>query len=287
MPRADDRLPGPAAQAGGRHARHRVPHAACAGATAGWSRSASRSATRTKNSGRSSTGCGASRPRPGSRCSTRATRGRPRNRQQRYRLVSQSQPFDIRPWFGKKAWFVLQERMHVAKGQIIALTLPTWAPVLATDLRERERWRSSRNRDHCEELERNAGPAADRPAARVQVPAQHRAPPLHGARGPEDARELVSRAVRWGRERGGLDLRGRLPDFRRRPTRTLARLVLPPARRRSGLERRRRGRPRRRASRASARSERRRGTGVAPTGPPPCWAKASRSHPRAETGRVP
>lgn len=82
--------------------------------------------------------------------------GHPRNRQQRYRLVSQSQVFDIRPWFGKKAWFVLQERMHVAKGQIVALTLPTWAPVLATDLRKRERWRSSRNQDRCEELERDA-----------------------------------------------------------------------------------------------------------------------------------
>ena len=79
-----------------------------------------------------------------------------RNRQHRYRLVSQSQVFDVRPWFGKKAWFVLEKRLHVAKGQIIALTLPTWAPVLATDLRKRERWRSSRQRDRCEELERDS-----------------------------------------------------------------------------------------------------------------------------------
>ena len=79
-----------------------------------------------------------------------------RNRRQQYRLVSQSQTFDVRDWFGKKAWFVLNKRVHVSKGQIVALTLPTWAPVLATDLRRRERWRSSRNRDRCDELERNS-----------------------------------------------------------------------------------------------------------------------------------
>ena len=82
--------------------------------------------------------------------------GDPKNRHQRYRLHSQTRVFDVTPWFGKKAWFVLQRRMHVEKGDVIALTLPTWAPVLATDLRRREKWRSSRNRDHCDELERNA-----------------------------------------------------------------------------------------------------------------------------------
>ena len=69
-----------------------------------------------------------------------------RNRRQQYRLHSQSQRFDVRPWFGKKAWFVLPRRMHVSRGQVIALTLPTWAPVLATVLRSKERWRSARNR---------------------------------------------------------------------------------------------------------------------------------------------
>ena len=79
-----------------------------------------------------------------------------RNRRQQYRLHSQSQRVDVRPWFGKKAWFVLPKRMHVSKGQVIALTLPTWAPVLATDLRGKERWRSARNRDHCDDVERNS-----------------------------------------------------------------------------------------------------------------------------------
>jgi hypothetical protein len=77
-----------------------------------------------------------------------------RNRRQRYRLHNQSQPFDLTPFFGRKAWFVLRQRIHVSRGQIVALTLPTWAPVLATDLRPRERWRSSRDPDHCDDVER-------------------------------------------------------------------------------------------------------------------------------------
>ena len=79
-----------------------------------------------------------------------------KNRRQRYRLHNQSPVFDVTPWFGKKAWFTLRKRMHVSKGQVIALTLPTWAPVLATDLSRKEKWRSSRHRDHCDELERNS-----------------------------------------------------------------------------------------------------------------------------------
>lgn len=78
-----------------------------------------------------------------------------RNRRQRYVLRAQSDVYDVRPWFGKKAWFVLRKRIHVARGSVVGLTLPTWAPVLATDLRRRERWRSSRKPGQCEELERD------------------------------------------------------------------------------------------------------------------------------------
>jgi hypothetical protein len=77
------------------------------------------------------------------------------NSRQRYSLDSQTDVYDVRPWFGKKAWFVLKKRMQVDRGQVIALTLPTWAPVLATDLRNRERWRSSRKSGACEEVERD------------------------------------------------------------------------------------------------------------------------------------
>lgn len=73
-----------------------------------------------------------------------------KNRRQRYRLHNQSERIDLRPFFGKKAWFTLKRRIHVSKGQVIALTLPTWAPVLATGLPTQERWRSSRPRRDCD-----------------------------------------------------------------------------------------------------------------------------------------
>jgi hypothetical protein len=83
-------------------------------------------------------------------------KGDRKNRHQRFRLHNQSEVVTLNPFFGKKVWFTLKRRMHVRKGQIIALTLPTWGPVLATDLRGKEKWRSSRNRRHCDQLERQA-----------------------------------------------------------------------------------------------------------------------------------
>ena len=79
-------------------------------------------------------------------------KGDRKNRHRRFRLHNQSHVVTLNPFFGKKAWFTLKRRMHVRKGHIIALTLPTWAPVLSTDMREREQWRSSRNRRRCEDF---------------------------------------------------------------------------------------------------------------------------------------
>ena len=137
------------------------------------------------------------------------------------------------PYFGKKAWFVLKERMHVTKGQVVALTLPTWAPVLATDLRARERWRSSRHPDHCEDVTRSSarekvGRLRDyrcvHTTARLLFTALVVPKTLENSASPHR-----TRAVRSACECGGLDLHGRLPDLRRRPARAVARLVLPPA----------------------------------------------------------
>jgi hypothetical protein len=83
-------------------------------------------------------------------------KGDRRNRAQRFRVHNQSEVVTLNPFFGKKAWFTLKRRMHVRKGHIVALTLPTWAPVLSTKLRGKERWRSSRNRNRCEKVENQA-----------------------------------------------------------------------------------------------------------------------------------
>ena len=38
------------------------------------------------------------------------------NSKQRYSLHSQGEVYDVRPWFGKKAWFVPKQRIHVQEG---------------------------------------------------------------------------------------------------------------------------------------------------------------------------
>ena len=83
-------------------------------------------------------------------------KGDRRNRAQRFRLHNQSEVVKLQPFFGKKVWFTLKRRMHVRRGHIIALTLPTWGPVLATNLRGKERWRSSRSPKRCGKVERQA-----------------------------------------------------------------------------------------------------------------------------------
>jgi hypothetical protein len=77
-------------------------------------------------------------------------KGDRKNRDKTYRLHNQSEVFTLNPYFGKKAWFVLKKRMHVRKRQVIALTVPTWAPALSTELDSAEKWRGSRNPKDCD-----------------------------------------------------------------------------------------------------------------------------------------
>lgn len=80
------------------------------------------------------------------------TRRHPRNRIHNYKLMGQSQVFDLNKWFDTKAWFTVRRRMHVRRGDVIALTIPTWAPVLATDRSDQERWRGSRRHRRCNDV---------------------------------------------------------------------------------------------------------------------------------------
>lgn len=50
----------------------------------------------------------------------------------------------VEPWFGKTVQFPLDQSLPVHKGDVIALTVPTWAPVLSTGLDSGSSWRSSR-----------------------------------------------------------------------------------------------------------------------------------------------
>jgi hypothetical protein len=62
-----------------------------------------------------------------------------------YKLNAQSDDFAVGSYFGQTVQFPLYTSLLVHKGYVIALTVPTWAPVLAiANLNSTYAWRSSR-----------------------------------------------------------------------------------------------------------------------------------------------
>jgi hypothetical protein len=77
-------------------------------------------------------------------------RGRTRKTRLDHRLITQSDRFNLTPYFGSKPTFVFDEPIPVKEGNWIAITVPTWAPLLATNLARTNWWRSSRPSGSCE-----------------------------------------------------------------------------------------------------------------------------------------
>jgi hypothetical protein len=66
-----------------------------------------------------------------------------------YKLVAQSPLVKLQPYFGKTAQFPLETTIAVKKGDVIALTVPTWAPALALGFGNDTSWRASRPKTQC------------------------------------------------------------------------------------------------------------------------------------------
>jgi hypothetical protein len=77
-------------------------------------------------------------------------RGDTRRTRLNYRLVSQTDLFEVDDYFGSSPTFVLPEPLRVRKTNWIAITVPTWAPIFANNLTRRDWWRSSRARNSCD-----------------------------------------------------------------------------------------------------------------------------------------
>jgi len=77
-------------------------------------------------------------------------RGTTRKTRLDHRLITQSERFELNPYFGSKPTFVFDRPIPVKKGNWIALTVPTWAPLLATPVARANWWRSSRPKGSCE-----------------------------------------------------------------------------------------------------------------------------------------
>jgi hypothetical protein len=68
-----------------------------------------------------------------------------------YEVVATTGIFKIQPFFGTEVQFPLKSTLSARKGDIVALTVPTWAPVLAVNLPQENGWRASRD-DSCTDL---------------------------------------------------------------------------------------------------------------------------------------
>lgn len=65
------------------------------------------------------------------------------------RVVTQSPPQQLQPYFGTTVQFPLDRTLNVRKGYVIALTVPTWAPALTGLSRDGSAWRASRPLTGC------------------------------------------------------------------------------------------------------------------------------------------
>jgi len=70
-------------------------------------------------------------------------------RKLRSRAVAQSEAFKVADYFGSTVQFALAKSLPVKKGQIVAITSKTWAPILAVGLGSDTSWRASREKGTC------------------------------------------------------------------------------------------------------------------------------------------
>ncbi len=66
-----------------------------------------------------------------------------------YKLIAQGPLVKLEPYFGKTTQFPLETTFKVKKGDIIALTVPSWAPALALGFANTTSWRASRPKSGC------------------------------------------------------------------------------------------------------------------------------------------
>jgi hypothetical protein len=78
--------------------------------------------------------------------------GRTKKTRLDHRLIAQSPTFRVDQYFGASPSFALDKPLAVKPGNVVALTVPTWAPAFARDLSKSNWWRSSRRKGKCDNV---------------------------------------------------------------------------------------------------------------------------------------
>jgi hypothetical protein len=74
-------------------------------------------------------------------------------RKLRARVVALGPVVKLTPYFGQTVEFPLEQTLPVQKGNVIGVSVPTWAPTLAVNLGGDTSWRASRGRGTCEDTQ--------------------------------------------------------------------------------------------------------------------------------------
>jgi hypothetical protein len=83
-------------------------------------------------------------------------RGKRKKKRLDHRLMAQSKTYDLSHFFGSSPTFAFGRPLRVRRKYIVALTIPTWAPVFARDLSRSNWWRASRRKKHCDDVTQHA-----------------------------------------------------------------------------------------------------------------------------------
>ena len=68
------------------------------------------------------------------------------------RVLAQGEPVALEPFFGQTAQFALERSIPVKKGNVIGLSVPTWAPALSIGQAGTVSWRASRPKGSCDDF---------------------------------------------------------------------------------------------------------------------------------------
>ncbi len=73
----------------------------------------------------------------------------PESKPPSYKLLRQGPLEVLNRYFGSTVTFALEHPLTVLRGQVVALTIPTWAPMFAFNIGEDNTWRGSRKPKQC------------------------------------------------------------------------------------------------------------------------------------------
>ena len=78
------------------------------------------------------------------------------HKKRRARLKAQSDIFNLAPYLGSTPTFALKQPIPVGPRNVVALTIPTWAPAFGQGLGPDSAWRASRDPANCNDVQKQS-----------------------------------------------------------------------------------------------------------------------------------